>query len=77
MERIRNIYIRNDNKSGKEKKVEELAMKYQLNDGRIMSEDELKVLYCSMHPAHNKDIEFVFWLYFAVERGAIKVVKGE
>lgn len=52
-------------------------MKYQLNDGRIMTEDELKALYCSMNPTHNKDIEFDFWLYFAVERGAIKVVKGE
>lgn len=50
-------------------------MKYQLNDGRIMTEDELKALYCSMHPAHNKDIEFDFWLYFAVERGAIREVR--
>jgi hypothetical protein len=50
-------------------------MKYQLNDGRIMTEDELKALYCSMHPYHNKDIEFGFWLYFAVERGTIKEVR--
>lgn len=50
-------------------------MKYQLNDGRIMSEDELKALYCSMHPAHNKYIEFDFWLYFAVDRGTIKEVR--
>mgnify|MGYP003295466234 CR=1 FL=1 len=50
-------------------------MKYQLNDGRIMTEDELKALYCSMHPAHNKDYEFDFWLYFAVERGTIKEVR--
>ena len=50
-------------------------MKYQLNDGRIMSEDELKALYCSIHPDHNKDIDFDWWLYFAVERGTIKEVK--
>lgn len=51
-------------------------MKYQLNDGRIMTEDELKALYCSISPSHNKDIEFDFWLYFAIEYGAIKEVKG-
>lgn len=51
------------------------GMKYQLNDGRIMTEDELKALYCSIHPAHNKDIEFDWWLYFAVERGTIKEVR--
>jgi hypothetical protein len=50
-------------------------MKYQLNDGRIMSEGELKVLYCSINPAHNKDIEFGFWLYSAIERGAIREVR--
>ena len=50
-------------------------MKYRLNDGRIMTEDELKALYCSMLPAHNKDIDFDWWLYFAVERGAIKEVR--
>lgn len=50
-------------------------MKYQLNDGRTMTEDELRALYCSMYPAHNKDIEFGFWLYFAVERGTIKEVR--
>ncbi len=49
-------------------------MKYQLLDGRIMTEDEMKALYCSMYPFHNKDIEFDFWLYFAVERGAIREV---
>lgn len=52
-------------------------MKYKLNDGRIMTEDELKALYCSMHPAHNNDIEFDWWLYFAVEKRVIKEVKGE
>ena len=50
-------------------------MKYRLNDGRIMTEDELKALYCSMHPAHNKDIEFDFWLYFRVWFGEIKEIK--
>lgn len=50
-------------------------MKYQLNDGRIMTEDELRALYCSMTPAHNKDIEFHFWLDFVVERGTIKEVR--
>jgi hypothetical protein len=50
-------------------------MKYQLNDGRILSKDELKALYCSMHPAHNRDIEFGFWLYFEVEIGAIREVR--
>lgn len=50
-------------------------MKYKLNDGRIMSEDELKALYCSMHPDHIKEIEFEFWLYFAVDRGTIKEVR--
>lgn len=50
-------------------------MKYKLNDGRIMSEGELRALYCSMCPAHNKDTEFDFWLYFAVERGTIKEVR--
>lgn len=52
-------------------------MKYQLNDGRIMTEDELKALYCSIYPAHNKDYEFDLWLYFAVEQRVIKEVKGE
>ena len=52
-------------------------MKHQLNDGRVMTEDELKALYCSISPAHNKDIEFDFWLYFEIECGAIKEVKGE
>lgn len=51
-------------------------MKYQLNDGRIMSEGELKALYCSMHPAHNKDIEFDFWLYFKIECGAIRTISN-
>ena len=50
-------------------------MKYQLNDGRIMSEDELRALYSSMSPAHNKEIEFEFWLYFVIERGTIKEVR--
>lgn len=50
-------------------------MKYQLNDGRIMSEDELKVLYCSIHPYHNTDIDFDWWVYFALERGTIKEVR--
>ena len=50
-------------------------MKYQLNDGRTMTEDELRALYCSIYPAHNKDISFDFWLYFAVERGTIKEVR--
>ena len=49
-------------------------MKYQLNDGRIMSLDELRALYCSMSPAHNKEIEFRFWLTFVIDRGTIKVV---
>ena len=49
-------------------------MKYQLNDGRIMSEDELRALYCSICPAHNKEIEFRFWLYSAIERETIKEV---
>jgi hypothetical protein len=40
-----------------------------------MTEDELKVLYCSMHPDHNKDIDFDWWLYFAVEKGTIKEVR--
>jgi hypothetical protein len=50
-------------------------MKYQLNDGRIMSEDELKALYCSMNPDHNKDIEFHFWLTFMIERGTIRIME--
>lgn len=51
-------------------------MKYQLNDGRIMSEDELKVLYCSMTPTRYKDIEFYFWLSFVVEKGTIKEISN-
>ena len=50
-------------------------MKYRLNDGRIMTEDELRALYCSICPDHNKEIEFKFWLYSAVERGTIKEVR--
>ena len=50
-------------------------MKYQLNDGRIMNEEELRALYCSIFPAHNKEIEFKLWLYFVVERGTIKEVR--
>ena len=50
-------------------------MKYQLNDGRIMTEDELKALYCSIHPDHNKETDFDWWLYFAVERGTIREVR--
>jgi hypothetical protein len=50
-------------------------MKYQLNDGRIMTEEELKALYCSMHPAHNKDIEFALWRDSAVERGTIRIME--
>ena len=50
-------------------------MKYKLNDGWIMSKDDLRALYCSISPAHNKDIEFEFWLCFAVERGTIQEVK--
>lgn len=49
-------------------------MKYKLNDGRIMTEDELRALYCSIFPSHNKDTDFGLWLYFAVERGTIKEV---
>lgn len=50
-------------------------MKYKLNDGRIMSLDELRALYCSMSPAHNKDIEFDFLLYFSVERWTIMAME--
>lgn len=50
-------------------------MKYKLNDGRIMTEDELMALYCSMNHAHNKDIEFDFCIYFAVERGTIRAME--
>lgn len=50
-------------------------MKYQLNDGRIMSEGELRALYCSINPAFNDDIEFALWRDSAVERGTIKEVK--
>lgn len=50
-------------------------MKYKLNDGRIMTDDELRALYCSISPFHNKDTEFGLWLYFAVERGTIKEVR--
>lgn len=50
-------------------------MKYKLNDGRTMSVDELRALYCSIFPYHNKDTEFGLWLYFAVETGKIKEVR--
>jgi hypothetical protein len=50
-------------------------MKYQLKDGRIMSKNELRALYCSIFPSHNKDTEFGLWLYFAVETGKIKEVR--
>ena len=50
-------------------------MKYELNDGKIMNEGELKALYCSIYPYHNKNIEFDFWLYSALERGTIKEIK--
>jgi hypothetical protein len=53
------------------------GMKYQLNDGRIMTEDELRDLwYANTHSPKKTDIEFDWWLYFAVERGAIREVRG-
>ena len=50
-------------------------MKYKLNDGRIMTKDELRSLYCSIFHSHNKDTEFGLWLYVAVETGKIKEVR--
>jgi hypothetical protein len=54
----------------------EFKMKYKLNDGRTMSVDELRALYCSISPSHNKDTEFGLWLYFAVEQGTIKEISN-
>lgn len=51
-------------------------MKYQLHDGRIMSEDELRELWlANTHCKNIKDCTFDFWLYFKVECGAIKEIK--
>lgn len=53
-------------------------MKYQLNDGRAMSYDELRDLwYANTHSPKKTDLAFEFWLYFKIECGAIKEVKGE
>lgn len=51
-------------------------MKYQLLDGRIMSDDELRALYFANKP-NASEIAFDFWLYFKIECGAIREVKGE
>ncbi len=51
-------------------------MKYQLLDGRIMSEDELRDLWLANTKCKNiTDCTFDFWLYFKVECGAIREVK--
>ena len=50
-------------------------MKYQLNDGRILSKKELKVLLYSDGFCDHRDIEFLFWLDFLIERGKIIEIK--
>lgn len=51
-------------------------MKYQLLDGRIMSEDELRDLWLANTKCKNiTDCTFDFWLYFKVECRAIREVK--
>lgn len=51
-------------------------MKYQLNDGRIMTEDELRDLwYANTNCPKKTDLAFDWWLYFKIECGAIKEVR--